>query len=283
MSKSFTTIRLRYYILLILTDGNADDMEYIKDEIIKTSKLPISIVIVGLGDNNFDKMVELDNDKQEFRLKSKYSNGKYERDIVQFVPFREFRSHPGLLEEETLREIPKQFMKFMTDQGIKPKIKKKLNKLSKATLKRQSARLTLAGFVAHSKNIYFKHKEKDMVKRLLNMGFPEDEVAKLIYEGLRSDNELLAIDIFISRGVTLTKGELEKPLCNKNAQDEEKEIQDLYNKQICLKCKAVRARYAVMPCKHVIFCLECARKTSKKVCLLCGEAIFKVVRIFDTN
>eukprot|EP00826_Nyctotherus_ovalis_P010210 TRINITY_DN12712_c0_g4_i1.p1 TRINITY_DN12712_c0_g4~~TRINITY_DN12712_c0_g4_i1.p1 ORF type:complete len:293 (+),score=80.67 TRINITY_DN12712_c0_g4_i1:1212-2090(+) len=262
-SKDLLLVRLRYYILLILTDGNADDMEYIKDEIIKASRLPISIVIVGLGDNSFDKMMELDNDRAGLRLEGKNSHDKYERDIVQFVPFRKFRSHPGLLEEETLREIPKQFMTFVTERGIKPKIKNKdkVNRFARTTLRRQSTKLALAGLLTQTKNVYFQYKEKAMVQKLLSMGFPEPAVAKLISEGLPSDNSLLAIDIFISRGVMLAKGE--RGAGKKDGQDEGK-AEELHEKQTCLRCRGDKARCAVMPCKHVVLCLECAKRTKKK-------------------
>ena len=41
-----------YYILLLLTDGNYDDREKTIDAIVKASKLPMSIIIVGLRDLN---------------------------------------------------------------------------------------------------------------------------------------------------------------------------------------------------------------------------------------
>merc|ERR1719189_1213099 len=42
-------------------------------------------------------------------------------DIVQFVPFRQFQnSPPGALAEETLREVPDQFLSYMRRNGIEP-------------------------------------------------------------------------------------------------------------------------------------------------------------------
>lgn len=38
-----------YHILLILTDGEIHDMEETKNIIIKASSLPLSIIIVGVG------------------------------------------------------------------------------------------------------------------------------------------------------------------------------------------------------------------------------------------
>jgi len=46
-----------YHILLILTDGQIDDMLETKDYIVKLSNYPISIIIVGIGDNDdFENM-----------------------------------------------------------------------------------------------------------------------------------------------------------------------------------------------------------------------------------
>jgi hypothetical protein len=76
----------QYFVLLILTDGEIHDMRETIDLIVASSKLPISIVIVGLGDEMFDNMVLLDADINPLVD----SRGMpMERDIVQFVPFRD--------------------------------------------------------------------------------------------------------------------------------------------------------------------------------------------------
>lgn len=46
----------KYNILLILTDGAITDMNNTIDEIVRGSDLPLSIIIVGLGNANFDSM-----------------------------------------------------------------------------------------------------------------------------------------------------------------------------------------------------------------------------------
>lgn len=53
-----------YNILLILTDGAIYDMEITKDWIIEGSELPLSIIIVGIGQADFGLMEELDSDDQ---------------------------------------------------------------------------------------------------------------------------------------------------------------------------------------------------------------------------
>lgn len=100
-----------YFILLIITDGIISDMHQTKNAIIDASKLPISIIIVGVGSADFAAMDELDSD--DIRLSV---NGRYaERDIVQFVPLNKFISKTGPyirsqadLAREVLAEIPDQ-------------------------------------------------------------------------------------------------------------------------------------------------------------------------------
>ena len=46
----------KYYIFLILTDGFINDIENTIDEIVRGSSLPISIIIVGIGNEDFTPM-----------------------------------------------------------------------------------------------------------------------------------------------------------------------------------------------------------------------------------
>ena len=45
---------------MILVDGDINDMEKVLNNLIELSFLPISIIIVGVGDAKFDKMTWLD-------------------------------------------------------------------------------------------------------------------------------------------------------------------------------------------------------------------------------
>ena len=46
----------KYNILLLLTDGIMDDFEETITQIVKGSELPLSIIIVGIGEANFEPM-----------------------------------------------------------------------------------------------------------------------------------------------------------------------------------------------------------------------------------
>eukprot|EP00492_Amphilonche_elongata_P002684 TRINITY_DN295_c0_g1_i2.p1 TRINITY_DN295_c0_g1~~TRINITY_DN295_c0_g1_i2.p1 ORF type:complete len:196 (-),score=34.24 TRINITY_DN295_c0_g1_i2:199-786(-) len=115
--------RVNYQILLILTDGVINDAQQTIDAIVQASGLPLSVIIVGIGGADFTQMEVLDGDDGVLRN----SRGqKAMGDIVQFVPFRNFeRLPPGALAEETLKEVPDQFLSFMRRNKIDPKPKTK--------------------------------------------------------------------------------------------------------------------------------------------------------------
>ena len=80
-------------MLLILTDGVISDLPATRDAIVLASTLPMSIIIVGVGQADFTAMNILDGDDGVL----KGTGGQpVRRDIVQFVPFREF-VHVNLL------------------------------------------------------------------------------------------------------------------------------------------------------------------------------------------
>ena len=90
---------------MIITDGIINDMEKTIDEIVRGSDLPLSIVIVGVGGADFAAMDQLDGDDEP--LYSKKYRKYWSRDIVQFVPFEEFKGDTLRLAKETLEEIPR--------------------------------------------------------------------------------------------------------------------------------------------------------------------------------
>ena len=115
----------KYFILLIITDGIITDMEQTKSAIVDAALLPISIIIVGVGVADFAAMDELDGDT--VRLTDQRGR-KASRDIVQFVPLRNFMESGRnnvqksrlYLAKEVLAEIPDQFIGFMKSRNIVP-------------------------------------------------------------------------------------------------------------------------------------------------------------------
>jgi len=95
-----------YDVLLILTDGVVTDYNRTVEKIIDASyTAPLSIIIVGVGQADFEKMNRLDADNQ--LLTTMDGNRKAARDIVQFVPLREFvHQPPDRLAATVLAEMP---------------------------------------------------------------------------------------------------------------------------------------------------------------------------------
>jgi len=112
-----------YFIFLILTDGAICDMSQTKRALVEASYLPISVIIVGIGDADFESMDELDGDQKALS----FSGRQAARDIVQFVPFRQFLHIPDRyragqeLARALLAEIPNQLVSFMNLKNIIPK------------------------------------------------------------------------------------------------------------------------------------------------------------------
>lgn len=112
-----------YFILLIISDGVISDMAQTKESIVNASSLPMSIIIVGVGPAEFDEMIELDGDEVRISSRGRFA----ERDIVQFVPFRDYIDRRGnhilsmaRLAKDVLAEIPDQFLQYTRSRGIKP-------------------------------------------------------------------------------------------------------------------------------------------------------------------
>ncbi|NXE29292.1 CPNE9 protein, partial [Ardeotis kori] len=140
----------QYHVLLIITDGVISDMLQTKEAIVsvsapssprahptpgaapschpasapQASALPMSIIIVGVGPAEFEAMEELDGDEVRVSSRGRYA----ERDIVQFVPFRDYVDDSGnqvlsmaRLAKDVLAEIPEQLLSYMKTRDIKPR------------------------------------------------------------------------------------------------------------------------------------------------------------------
>uniref|UniRef100_A0A8C1IPY9 Copine family member IX n=1 Tax=Cyprinus carpio TaxID=7962 RepID=A0A8C1IPY9_CYPCA len=114
----------QYFVLLIITDGVISDMVQTREAVVTAASLPMSVIIVGVGPAEFDAMEELDGD--EVRVSSR--GRAAERDIVQFVPFRDYIDRSGnqvlsmaRLAKDVLAEIPDQLLSFMKSRGIEPR------------------------------------------------------------------------------------------------------------------------------------------------------------------
>jgi len=108
---------IQYHILLILTDGIINDLQQTIDILVEGSFLPLSVIIIGIGEDDFHEMVVLDGDKNPITS----SKGVVrKRDLVQFVKFNKFKNNPTKLAEEVLEEVPKQVIDYYAMKNIDP-------------------------------------------------------------------------------------------------------------------------------------------------------------------
>uniref|UniRef100_A0A8C6D7A0 Copine 3 n=1 Tax=Moschus moschiferus TaxID=68415 RepID=A0A8C6D7A0_MOSMO len=108
----------QYFVLLIITDGVITDLDETRQAIVNAAKLPMSIIIVGVGGADFGAMEFLDGDGGSLRSPT----GEVAvRDIVQFVPFRQFQNAPKeALAQSVLAEVPQQVVGYFNTYKLLP-------------------------------------------------------------------------------------------------------------------------------------------------------------------
>ncbi|CAL8074663.1 unnamed protein product [Orchesella dallaii] len=109
----------KYFVLFLLTDGVVCDPDTTRDALVEASNAPMSIIIIGIGDEDFNEMEKMDSDGK--LLKSR-SNKKAVRDIVQFVELKKFiniksvipisAGSKAALTRSVLAELPQQVVSW---------------------------------------------------------------------------------------------------------------------------------------------------------------------------
>ena len=103
---------------MILTDGIIEDKEDTKNGLVETSFLPISVIIIGIGNADFSDMDFLANHDEPLID----SNArKSDRNIVQFFPFEDYSYNREQLVQIILKEISRQAIEYYRHQNINPK------------------------------------------------------------------------------------------------------------------------------------------------------------------
>ena len=120
---------------MILTTGVIDDLQETINLIVEASELPLSIIIIGIGNGNFENMEKLDGDES---LLISSSGKKRIRDIVQFVPFDKYKNDPEKLYMEVFAELPRQIVEFYYLKNLNLDKIKELAKNSKIYNKSKS-------------------------------------------------------------------------------------------------------------------------------------------------
>ena len=98
-------------MLCLFTDGSIHDLAETKDRVVELSYLPVSIIIVGIGDEDFGQMVHLDADSHVLLDRGGRAAA---RDIIQFVRFNDLREMAQVeVNEIMMAEVPDQFVDYM--------------------------------------------------------------------------------------------------------------------------------------------------------------------------
>ena len=109
LKKNINNENLKYHILLILSDGIVDDINEIIDSVIESAKLPLSIIIIGVGDSVEDDMKRLNGEYGKLIS----SKGEIlEKDIIQYVHFNDYADDIEKLTEAVLKNIPEQISDY---------------------------------------------------------------------------------------------------------------------------------------------------------------------------
>ena len=111
-----------YNIFLLLTDGLIDDMNNAIDILIESSNYPISVIIVGIGDENFDQMEFFNQDS--FPMISR-KNIKRIRCSVKFLNFSKFNNNENLLCQSIMDFLYNDIIEYYNIKNISPSSLKK--------------------------------------------------------------------------------------------------------------------------------------------------------------
>ena len=258
----------QYFILLILTDGIINDLDETVDELVLACDLPISIIVVGVGNENFSMMKFLDAD--ESPLYSKTFRMVPTRDIVQFVPFREFNRHPYELAKEVLQEIPKQVTEFMNLKQIIPKSHKS-TQLKRFASRRFSSPLNSRG----SNGAKLSIDKIEFIEEIARSGFDRNFIEGLVNNGLYCKDPQHILDIIQSKKneAKPRKSILRVPSVGfKTAVVKESKKKDL-----CFMCQVQAIDVILKDCGCEIVCSKCIQMIARD-CPKCASPIIKWVK-----
>jgi len=218
---------LKYFILLIITDGVINDMQDTINEVVRASEYPMSIIIVGVGDEDFSMMDELDADERP--LYSTATKKFMMRDIVQFVPFNDFKDRSyHELAMATLDEVPREVVNYFMSKNIPPRgldengnrvkqqeqpekkmtpaeAQRKANVLAIKQKEAEEAAKKPTSLALRKEELpkYLLDEKARLMQSAVSQGYPRDEVEHSVEEGLPSMEVELLVDILTNgeRGV----------------------------------------------------------------------------------
>ena len=140
----------------------------------RCANLPISIIIVGVGNEDFESMDILDADDEP--LYSMKHKRFMDADIVQFVPFRDFRNNPTELAKATLDEVPRQLVDYMRRNHITPQPASDSQKRKIQQKLAASCNIDSDG----ENDEFFENRKEQLIQRCVDKGARREEVMQFI-------------------------------------------------------------------------------------------------------
>ena len=107
----------QYLVILVLTDGGLQDYPETCDILVQCGRLPLSIIMVGIGKGDFALMHNIDDNNM---LMTDGKGQRTERDLVTFVDFSKCNYNAGLLAHEVMKELPGQIVSYCKLVGLRP-------------------------------------------------------------------------------------------------------------------------------------------------------------------
>ncbi|KAF1787419.1 EF-Hand 1, calcium-binding site [Phytophthora cactorum] len=104
---------LKYFVLLIITDGAIMDMQETIDELVQASMLPLSIVIVAVGNADFTAMNALDADGK-LLIDSR-------RQKAALCPVQPVPTQPRATSKGNIGRDPTQLLQYYNMKGVNPR------------------------------------------------------------------------------------------------------------------------------------------------------------------
>lgn len=94
-----------YVVLVLLTDGTIEDLENTLNSMIQAANLPLSVIIIGVGESDFDSFESLD---RQLGLCE-----TVRRDYVSFFAYKDFEGDINKLKSKIQLEIPEQILEYI--------------------------------------------------------------------------------------------------------------------------------------------------------------------------
>ena len=101
-----------YNVLMIITDGIIDDIHDVIDSVVDAQSLPLSINIIGIGEEPTEEMRTLNLERGPL-YDSK--NRRMDRKVVTYIHFQGYQNNFHLLKNDLMKKIPENVIEYLNN------------------------------------------------------------------------------------------------------------------------------------------------------------------------